>query len=438
MPDTVKNIAQLILKYWRQELDEDELNELLDWANSSTANKETFARLTNPDFLISHLRELTSLKQEMRDRIWAELQLQGAGMDGEEPLTGKHKRRFLSIPSSAWKYIAAAAILAAATLLVLKFAMQKTDSLKDRTIAASAKDKVPEEALQSLAKGSIRFSDSSILDPGAMANGSVLEHGKLKLLKEPGGIRILSAGNPQSGDSALFNTFSTGIGGGYTLWLPDGTEVKLNAASSLRFPLAFSTGRRVVEASGELWFNVQKSVSGAYRIPFFVHTPGMNMEVLGTKFNVHVYPEEKLATTTLEEGSLRVWKQVPHTGDLRGGNGKVDVVLIPGQQAQISNGPQGAEMGGIRVEQVSLPEVLSWKTGQFFFSDMDCETLTRQLSRWYGAKFEFPEGIPDTRFSGWFNRTEKLSAILLSLESTGDVQFRLEQTGNRVIVKRTK
>lgn len=433
MPDTVKKIAQLILKYWRQELDEDELNELLDWANHSTANKETFAQLTNPDFVVSNLRELTSLKQEMRDRIWAGLQMQQSGADEEEPLTEKSKRSLLFISFSAWKYITAAVALVAALLLVLHFTKRNAASL-NRPIAHSPKDKIPEETLWSLAKGSIRFADNSMLDPGTMANGSVLEHGKLRLLKEPGGIRILSSGNPHSNDSALFSTFSTGIGEGYTLWLPDGTEVKLNAASMLRFPVAFAPGKRVVEASGELWFNVEKKPAGGQRVPFFVHTPGMNMEVLGTKFNVRVYPGEKLATTTLEEGSLRVWKQVPHTGDLRAGNGKVDVVLVPGQQAQISNGPQGADMGGIRVEQVNISEVVSWKNGQFIFSDMDCETMTRQLSRWYGAVFEFPEGVPDTRFSGWFNRTEKLSAVLLSLESTGNVQFRLEQPGNRVIV----
>lgn len=430
MPDTVIKIAHLILKYWRQDLEEDELNELLDWANQSTANKDTFARLTDADFMVSNLRELTSLKQEMRDRIWSELHIQGTEPVADDPITEKNKRKFLSISFTTWKYVAAAAVLSAAGLLVLKMIPIRSVAPKPASITATTERSVPEEARQLLATGSIRFADNSVLDPGTMRNGSVLERGKLKLLKEPGGIRILSSGNPHSTDSTLFNTFNTGVGGGYTLWLPDGTEVQLNAASSITFPVAFSSARRVVEASGELYFNVHKKP-----VPFFVHTPGMNMEVLGTRFNVHVYPEEKLATTTLEEGSLRVWKQVRHTEGLRGSNAKVDIVLVAGQQAQISNFPQGADMGGIRVEQVKVAEVVSWKTGQFIFSEMDCETMARQLSRWYGAKFEFPDGVPDTKFSGWFRRTEKLSAILQSLEGTGEVVFNLEQPGNRVIVK---
>ncbi|MBO9633514.1 MAG: FecR family protein [Chitinophagaceae bacterium] len=429
MPDTVKKIAHLILKYWRQELEEEELNELLDWANQSAANKETFARLTDPDFLVSHLRELTSLKQDMRDRIWSELQMPVAEPVADDPVTDKPKRKLLSISFTARKYIAAAVVLSAAGLLVFKLVPSRSVASKAAAVTVTREQPVPEEALQSLAMGSIRFADNSVLDPGTMQNGAILERGKLKLLKEPGGIRILSAGNPHSPDSALFNTINTGVGGGYTLWLPDGTEVQLNAASSLTFPVAFSATRRVVQASGELYFTVHKKP-----VPFFVHTPGMNMEVLGTRFNVHVFPEEKLATTTLEEGSLRVWKQLRHMEGLRSSNAKVDVVLVPGQQAQISNFPQGADMGGIRVEQVNVAEVVSWKTGQFSFSEMDCETMARQLSRWYGAKFEFPDGVPGTKFSGWFNRMEKLPAILQSLEGTGEVMFRLEQPGNRVIV----
>ncbi len=95
MPETVKKIANLVLKYWRQELEEEELNELLDWSNQSTANKEAFARLTDPDFWSRHLRELSLVKQEMRDRIWTELELREP--DGQEPypVTEMNKRNSL-------------------------------------------------------------------------------------------------------------------------------------------------------------------------------------------------------------------------------------------------------------------------------------------------------------------------------------------------------
>lgn len=432
MPDSVKKIASLILKYWKQELEEDELNELLDWANHSPANRETFAQLTNPDFLVDHLRELTVLKQEMRDRIWSELEIRKTQSEKEYDLTGRRIRKFFSHP--AWKWIATAVLLLAAGILIIRFTSRRLLSpATTATTAGGMNNEVAGGSLQSLAKGLIQFADGSLLDPGSMANGTVLQYGALKLLKEPGGIRFSTSGNPAPADSTLFTIFRTPVGGSYTIWLPDGTEVMLNAASSLRFPVVFTPHQRTVEASGELYFNVQKSMQR--NIPFFVHTSCMNMEVLGTKFNVHVYPKEKLASATLEEGSLRVWKQVLNVNHKADGDVRVDVVLAPGQQAQISNHSGGVDMGGIRVENVNMQEVLSWKSGKFTFTAIDCETLLEQLSGWYDVEFVLTEKIPGCIFSGWFNRTDELKDILRSLENSGEVQFEWE-SNNKVIVRR--
>lgn len=361
MPETVKKIANLILKYWRQELEEEELNELLDWSNQSAANKEVFARLTDPDFLVTHLRELSLAKQEMRDRIWAELELREPDLQEPLPVTFMNKRNSIfNIRYRTW--LSVAALLLVAGLLAYWFSMRRPalQSGNALTVRDNRKIAVPETP-QAPARSQVQFADGILLDPITMANGTQLKHGALKLMKDSGGIRFSSSADPLSADTALFTTLSTPAGGNFTVWLPDGTEVLLNAASSLRFPVVFNTRHRTVEASGELYFHVRQQNSRKGRVPFFVHTSGMNMEVLGTRFNVHVYPQEKLATATLEEGSLRVWKQVLHTNATTNSRDRVDVILKPGQQALISNSTDGADMGGIRVEQVNLQEVLLWK-----------------------------------------------------------------------------
>ncbi len=116
------------------------------------------------------------------------------------------------------------------------------------------------------------------------------------------------------------------------------------------FDFQVGTSARHRTVRSQWWyFHVRQQYSGKVRVHSLNYiASGMNLEVLGTRFNVHVYPQEKLATATLEEGSLRVWKQVLHSDTATNSRDRVDVVLKPGQQALISNSTDGADMGGIR------------------------------------------------------------------------------------------
>src|SRR6185437_16499140 len=86
----------------------------------------------------------------------------------------------------------------------------------------------------------------------------------------------------------LYNTISTPRGGQYLLILADGSKVWLNAASSLRFPANFVGRERKVELIGEAYFEVAKNPS----MPFKVKLNGMEVEVLGTHFNINSYADE--------------------------------------------------------------------------------------------------------------------------------------------------
>ncbi len=101
----------------------------------------------------------------------------------------------------------------------------------------------------------------------------------------------------------MINTLSTPRGGQYRLLLPDGTEVWLNAASSIRYPASFAGKERRVTVTGEAWFDVAKNKSK----PFFVDVDDKaSVEVLGTSFNINAYSDEPVINTTLLEGKVRV------------------------------------------------------------------------------------------------------------------------------------
>lgn len=98
----------------------------------------------------------------------------------------------------------------------------------------------------------------------------------------------------------VYNKVEVPQGGEYTLVLNDGTKVHLNSMSSLRFPLTFEAGKREVELAGEAYFEVNKTGH-----PFTVSTQGMQIEVLGTTFNISAYPGEEYQAT-LVSGSVKV------------------------------------------------------------------------------------------------------------------------------------
>ena len=132
----------------------------------------------------------------------------------------------------------------------------------------------------------------------------------------------------EAGNSVACNQLETPRGGEYTLILPDGTEVKLNSQTRVRFPVHFDKNTRQVELEGEAFFDVVKSDA----IPFVVITGGMKITVYGTAFNVCAYRDDDFIQTTLVQGSVEV--------SLSNIEKPVEIKLKPGQQACYNENPE--------------------------------------------------------------------------------------------------
>lgn len=211
-----------------------------------------------------------------------------------------------------------------------------------------------------------------------------------------------------------YNTVTTSKGRQFRVVLPDGTKVWLNAASYLRFPVAFNTKERMVEFSGEAYFEVAKNATQ----PFRLKVPGkIDLEVLGTVFNVNAYTNESNSYTTLVEGAVRI--------SLTGKTGGA-VVLKPGEQLQA--GGAGMEV----TRNANVEQATAWKNGLFNFEGMGLREMMRQLERWYDLEVVYEGNVPDVRFFGEMSRALKLSDVLAGLERS-EVHFRLEE-GRRLVV----
>lgn len=201
-------------------------------------------------------------------------------------------------------------------------------------------------------------------------------------------------------------------GGGYSLVLADGSRVFLNAASQLKFPVVFAENERRVYLEGEAYFDVVQDKGKS----FIVEAGGVEIQVLGTEFDVRAYSEEEEVLTTLVEGKVRI--AVDET----------NVALLPSEQAVWIPSKEKME-----VKQVDVERFIGWKNGRWVFNKTPIWQIMNELCRWYDLKVEYSnEESKYENFSLNIERYDDFKQILGLLEETGNVRFALSE--NTVIV----
>ena len=191
------------------------------------------------------------------------------------------------------------------------------------------------------------------------------------------------------------------------LTLADGTQVWLNAESSLQYPETFEgKEQRVVYLKGEAYFEVAKDSLH----PFLVKTDALETRVLGTAFNVRAYSPDD-TQVTLVEGSVKVSDKHHH-----------ELQLQPGEHATVR---KGSALKSAQVEEASAYR--SWADGQFYFDDVELVEIMRELGRWYNVDILFTNcEIMDDRLHFQAERNGTLADALELLNSMQKVKARIE------------
>lgn len=197
-----------------------------------------------------------------------------------------------------------------------------------------------------------------------------------------------------------------------TFKLPDGTSVKLNAASSLRFTQsADDNSIRQIYLEGEAFFDVTRDLNR----PFVVMTPELSTTALGTSFNISAYLLENKQTVSLLTGRVLVKKTF--------GSSEESEYLIPGDQVLFNKSEDDFQK-----VQFDADRELAWSNGIIVFEDTDFEHVISRLGRWYGVQFEIineNKKIKDT-FSGTFEN-ETLEKVLNILSFSGGFEYTIKE-----------
>ena len=155
--------------------------------------------------------------------------------------------------------------------------------------------------------------------------------------------------------------------------LNDGTAVYLNAGSRLVHPTCFEKNKREVHLFGEAFFEVTKDK----KRPFVVKTNSIAVEVLGTKFNVSAYPDDRLIQTVLEEGSVSIKRKDATLFEKK-------VILKPNEMLSFNTHTNESTVTDVNPELYTY-----WRHGLLKFDNQQLSEITKKLERYYNIKIEF-------------------------------------------------
>lgn len=189
------------------------------------------------------------------------------------------------------------------------------------------------------------------------------------------------------------------------LFLPDSTEVWLNSASVLKFPSVFRGNERRIDLQGEAIFKVFRNK----KKPFIVGTSSMDIEAVGTEFNVSAYPDDLKLSTTLAEGKIKITDKADATRVM---------YIDPGVQVNYD-----VTQKTYKTENVHVKDVIAWRDGVLIFNETPFYEVVAKLGRWFNADIRIEDqSIGNYRFTGTFT-SESLEQIMELLTLTTPITY---------------
>lgn len=245
----------------------------------------------------------------------------------------------------------------------------------------------PSSALASNTHIRLQLSGGQMVDlssqEGAVKAGGVVlnnQHKELRYIADSGQLQ--------------FATLTVPAGKDYTIHLPDGSEVQLNAETQLLFPIAFTTTTREITIRGEAYLKIAQRADQ----PFIVHLPGSSIQVLGTEFNVNTYDSNQVRVA-LVKGAVKM-------------NTHKDTILLkPGFESALDVN------NAMKVYKFDPDDVLSWRQGIHLFNQAPVDEVAHLIHRFYGipVKLDMKQSYTKT-FTGSINRNKPVTHFLDGLK----------------------
>lgn len=388
-----KEIQSLLKKYIQNECSPEEIKEVIRFFQKN----QSFSEFPESDEILDWIEVKQELSEKNSERIFDNI-LSIAKEKDYKPPRSFYRRM------GVWKYVAAAVFVG---VLCLNFffenpfasiSVENTIGVDEQFVTLQLEDgsvKVIKES------GNIRLNDE---------NG--------KLFGSQKGSQLIYSADSDSPD-LKYNTLSVPYGKKFQVRLSDGSFVHLNSGTSLRYPVKFAKGsNREVFLQGEAFFDVAKDK----KHPFIVNTDKMDVQVLGTRFNVSSYEEDASSDVVLVEGSVAMY---PEGGNMGSSN---NLLLKPGFKGQFNKSESSLSQ-----KRVLTSIYTSWINGELVFRNMEFGNILKKLERHYNISIENKNEVFEKEtFNASFGN-QPIDKVLENMKTMYGIEYTI--TGNKVIIK---
>lgn len=220
------------------------------------------------------------------------------------------------------------------------------------------------------------------------------------------------AGRKNKIEEKLFAVTSTGIGEMKLIKLADGTEIILNNQSTVRYPSSFDGAKREVFLSGEAFFKVAHNPAK----PFKVHTKRMDVQVLGTSFDVSAYADDLDISVAVATGKVKTAAK---------NKTKTTHILLPGDQLVYRH-----DKTRFKKSKINPLTISAWQQGKLSFKNQKLLDITRRLERYYKVKFQFENKAVVNKLLSLNVNNQRLETVMKALSLSGEFNYKI--TGNQV------
>lgn len=313
--------SEIIYKYLSNEASEQEVQQLFDWIDASEENKKQFIILK---------------------KTWALTALTGDFSRDTTPVISfkpkKNTRKY-------FKYAAILVVFMGLAGIAFYFNERTTTS---------------KEIVLELGDGRLEYFSEK--------KSTALVNDKGELVARKFSDKIMYFGKVLDKE-VLYHTLTVPYGKTFKLKLSDGTLVSLNSGTTLRYPEQFGiNGKRNVYLTGEAFFDVAKDKQH----PFIVHSKEVDIEVLGTRFNVNAYPEDKTVSSVLVEGSIQMSEK----------ENPLNAVLLKPTQIAVWQ----SDSKKIVTKTVDTSFYESWTLGELTFKNTPFSSIAKIIERTYDVE----------------------------------------------------
>jgi|LFRM01.1.fsa_nt_gb hypothetical protein len=216
-------------------------------------------------------------------------------------------------------------------------------------------------------------------------------------------------------ETSLYNQLITPYGKRSVITFSDGTKTWVNAGSKITYPTEFDKEKREIYVDGEVYIEVSEDK----KRPFMIKTNQMNIEVLGTKFNVSAYEADKANSVVLLSGSVSISSNTSDNS----------IILKPDQMYSDIEGSH-------TVENVDAGVYILWTQGLYQFESESLAKIVTRIERYYGIQIECDTSIAELKCSGKLDLKDDMDKLLEELSGALPITYR--KINDRFYIIKTK